>query len=186
MFTEGTRQFGIWKVGHPSKSRHSGRPTQAILLAYGFCAFLTWFIFIFTLKIRSDFFLVESLSLPLHTVTSGYRAKSVTYPASLTLGVRPSGIEGKQRIIFDSGHSFLFPDERTQLETAIRNRVSDIELTALLKKKLSAGLGTVDVWVDRRVSLKEVQPLAKTLVRSGFDTLRYAVDSSAQKPAEAH
>jgi hypothetical protein len=173
-------------MGHRSASRHSGRPTQAILLAYGFCAFLTWFIFIITLKIRGDFFLVESLRVPLHHVTSEYSAKNVTHPASITLAVRPAETDGKQRIFLDSGHSFLLPDQKVQFESMIRRRVGDIELTALLKKQLSAGLGTAELWVDNRVAFRDVQPLAKTLVQSGFDTLRYAVDSSNQSRNGAH
>ena len=64
--------------------------------------------------------------------------------------------------------------------------MNEIELNALLKKKLPRGLGTVDLWVDRRVSLTDVQPLTKILVRQGFDTLRYAVDSVASRESGAH
>jgi hypothetical protein len=155
-------------------------------MAYGFCAFLMWFIFILTLKIRGDFFLIESLNVPLHQVTSEYVVKSLRSPSSLSLAVRPAGVDGKQRAVLDSGHSFLIPDELAEFESTLQKRVSDIELTALLKKRLIAGLGTADVWVDRSVSLTDVQPLAKSLVRSGFDTLRYAVDSSKQIQSGAH
>jgi hypothetical protein len=104
----------------------------------------------------------------------------------MTLAVRPAETDGKQRIFLDSGHSFLLPDQKVQFESMIRRRVGDIELTALLKKQLSAGLGTAELWVDNRVAFRDVQPLAKTLVQSGFDTLRYAVDSSNQSRNGAH
>lgn len=176
MFTEGTRQFGIWKIGHPSTSRYSGRPTQAILLAYGFCAFLTWFIFIVTLKIRGEFFLIEGMNLPLHRVAQRSDARSEFGPSSLTLAVRPLAEGENIGVVFDSGHAFIFPRDADDLNNHLESRVREIELSALLRKKISPGIGTVDLWVDERIALASVRPLEKILVRNGFDTLRYAVE----------
>lgn len=186
MFTEGTRQFGIWKVGHPSVSRHTGRPTQAILLAYGFCAFLTWFIFILTLKVRGDFFLVESMHIPLHKVESGVLAPAQATPSSVTLAIRPVENNNSIYVIFDSGQTFAFPEQLDSIEDFLKERVEEIELTAFLKKKMTPGLGVVDLWVDQRVAMSSVQPLANLLVRLGFDTLRYAVQSGEANNSGGH
>ncbi|NBW80994.1 hypothetical protein EBR21_04490 [bacterium] len=186
MFTQGTKQFGIWRTGHPSVARHTGRPTQAILLAYGFCAFLTWLIFILTLKIRGDFFLVESMEFPLHKVTAESFSPQPATPVGLTLAVRRANETGSMRIVFDSGEAFLWPAQSAMVEQFLRNRVDDIELSALLRKRVSPGIGTADLWVDAQVPMSLVQPFARILVDLGFDTLRYAVDTGGSGRRESH
>ncbi|MEN9808856.1 MAG: hypothetical protein RLZZ488_423 [Pseudomonadota bacterium] len=186
MFTEGTRQFGVWKIGHPSVKRHTGRPTHAILLAYGFCAFLTWFIFILTLKVRGEFFLIESMHLPLHRVNTDVLQVKGQSPSSLTLAVRAERNDSTLRVIFDSGHSVRLPEQLPLLDKLVADRVKDIELTALLKKKMTAGLGVADLWVDEKIPLNSIKPLADLLVKSGFDTIRYAVDVRAEQKQGAH
>lgn len=176
MFTQGTKQFGIWRTGHPSVARHAGRPTQAILLAYGFCAFLTWMIFILTLKIRGDFFLIESMNLPLHQVAEKGAMKQESIPVGMVLAIRPTQDPASMKIVFDSGESFLWPSGSAQVEQFLRKRIGDIELIALLRRKVTPGMGVVDLWVDSRIPMSQVQPFAGSLVRLGFDTLRYAVD----------
>jgi|1048.fasta_scaffold105386_2 hypothetical protein len=185
MFTQGTKQFGIWRTGHPSVARHAGRPTQAILLAYGFCAFLTWLIFILTLKIRGDFFLIESMEIPLHKVTTQSFSAQPAVPVGLTLAVRRAE-EDSMKIVFDSGESFDWPSETVMVEKFLRNRVQDIELSALLRRRVNPGMGIADVWVDAQVPMSRVQPLARILVELGFDTLRYAVDAGDAGRRESH
>lgn len=186
MFTEGTRQFGVWKIGHPSVKRHTGKPTQAILLAYGFCAFLTWFIFILTLKVRGEFFLIESMHLPLHRVNTDVLQLKEQSPSSLTIAVRAEKNDSAMRVIFDTGQSIRMPEQMPLLDKLLAERVKDIEMTALLKKKLTAGLGVADLWVDERIPLNSIQPLADLLVKSGFDTIRYAVDVRADQKQGAN
>lgn len=176
MFTEGTRQFGVWRMGHPSVRRHTGRPTQAILLAYGFCAFLTWFIFILTLKIRGEFFLIEGMHLPLHKVNAEVLSVGVQSSGSLSLAVRSERNPSVVRVIFDSGQTVLLPEQMHLLEALLAERVKNIELTAMLKKRMTVGLGVADLWVDEKIQLNALQPLVNILVKSGFDTIRYAVD----------
>lgn len=183
MFTQGTRQFGVWKMGHPSVSRYAGRPTQALLLAYGVCAFLTWFLFILTLKIRGDFFLVESMNLPLERVDAPPQSGKTATRGSLTIAIRPENDGRDVRAVIDSGESFFLPGDLPAMETFLRQRVNEIELVALLRREISPGIGTADLWVDRRVGATVLQPLTNLLVSLGFDTLRYAVD--ARQASEA-
>ncbi|MBM3382169.1 MAG: hypothetical protein FJY29_06995 [Betaproteobacteria bacterium] len=181
MFTEGSRQFGVWRGGHPSLNRHAGRPTQALLLAYGLCAFLTWMIFILTLKIRGEFFLIESMNLPLHAV-SGESAKPMPMRSvGLSLAIRSTAVQGQSRVVLDTGESFLIPEDKKALREFLNQRVESMELSAMIRKKIMPGLGTVVLWVDKGVTLESMQPLAKDLVSLGFDTLNYAVD--IHKPA---
>ena len=186
MFTEGTKQFGIWRAGHPSLNRYAGRPTQAILLAYGFCAFLTWLIFILTVKIRGDFFLIESMNIPLHSVVMNSVEPVAPFNSALSLAVREAGEAGKSRLVFDTGESFLIPDEQESVKKFIEARVDQIELTALLKKELSPHLGRAVLWVDRRVPLESVRPLTRSLVNAGFDRLSFAVSAKNPEQTEAH
>jgi hypothetical protein len=186
MFTEGSRQFGVWRGGHPSLNRHSGRPTQALLLAYGICAFLTWMIFILTLKIRGEFFLIESMHLPLHMV-SGESAKPMpARSVGLSIALRSTAVPGQSRVVFDTGESFLFPDEKAVLKSFLNQRVESMELSAMLRKKIMPGLGTAVIWVDKGVTLESVQPLARDLISVGFDTLNYAVDIQKPSAPEKH
>lgn len=190
MFTQGTKHLGIWRAGHPSLNRHTGRPTQAILLAYGFCAFLTWFIFIITLKIRGEFFLVESLSVPLHSIAAdgggGGGASHVPSPESTSLAIRPSGSKGQLRVILDTGDTFLIPQERSAFESYLVKRAERIELSAMLSKSAGAGRSTAVFWVDEAVSLSDASTLARLVVRTGYDTIQYAVSSAHNAAAEAH
>jgi hypothetical protein len=180
MFTQGTKQFGIWKIGHPSGSRYSGRPTQSLLLAYGCCTFITWLILILSLKVRGEFFLIESLNVPLHRTTAGVIPKSEAPPASVSVVVRPAERGNHSlRLIFDDGQTFFVPEEISAAEKYLRTRVDAIELGAMLKKVVSPHLGTVDFWVDQRTSMQAVQPVSKLFVQLGFDTVRYVVDAVA-------
>ncbi len=187
MFTEGTRQFGTWRSGHPSLNRHTGRPTQAILLAYGFCAFLTWFIFIITLKVRGEFFLIESLSFPLHTIAADGSASQVPSPNSTSIAIRPDAATSQLRVILDTGETFLIPSQQTAFEKHLEQRASQIEFTTLLSKRPVAGRSTAVLWIDQSVALSSVAPIAKAFVRSGFDTIQYAVSPvSGRAAGEAH
>lgn len=186
MFTQGTKSFGVWRAGHPSLDRHSGRPTQAILLAYGFCAFLTWFIFILTLKIRGDFFLIESMNLPLHSVSDGELQPSRPRPVGLSVAVRDIGVANTFRVIFDTGESFVFPQDKNLVNNFLERRADQMELSAMLRKSASPRLSTAVLWVDRLVPLQQVQPLAKTLVQVGFDNLSYAVAAGRSEKSGGH
>jgi hypothetical protein len=187
MFTQGTKHFGTWRVGHPSLNRHTGRPTQAILLAYGFCAFLTWLIFILTLKIRGEFFLIEGLNLPLHDSPVQFTKPLPVRPVGLSLAVRAVRESGKARVVFDTGESFLLPDEKPLVVVFLEKRAEQMELSAMLRKKISPGMSSAVLWVDKNVPLESVQPLAKSLVNVGFDTLNYAVTGQRKnRQMEAH
>ncbi|MEY4065250.1 MAG: hypothetical protein RIR26_1458 [Pseudomonadota bacterium] len=180
MFTEGTRQFGTWKNGHPSVRRYTGRPTQALLLSYGLCAFVTWLIFILTLKLRGEFFLVESMNLPLHFVSGSAAQAKLEGEAGVSLALQATGKNDGFRVVFDTGESFLMPEESTLLSSYLTKRTEAMEVSAILQKRVSAGFGTAALWVDRRISFDSVAPVSDALVRSGFDTLAYAVESAAE------
>lgn len=182
MFTEGTRQFGVWKSGHPSTKRYFGKPTQALLLAYGFCAFLVWIMFILILKVRGEFFLIESLKVPLHRVSLQRQTIEQQHTSAVSMAVRRGHDASSLHVIFDSGELFRLPADYKEVEKFLITRASEIELTALLKKKLSPGCATADVWVDQHVPIKDARPLADLLVRVGFDTLRFAVDTQSNVP----
>ena len=187
MFTQGTRHFGTWRSGHPSLNRHTGRPTQAILLAYGFCAFLTWFIFIITLKVRGEFFLVESLNFPLHGISAQGSPSQVPSPNSTSIAIRPTAVSSQFRIIFDTGETFLVPSQQKEFEKHLEKRASQIELTTMLSKRAELGRSTAVLWIDRSVALSSVSSVAKTFVRTGFDTIQYAVSKvSGSAEGEAH
>ncbi|MEY2987491.1 MAG: hypothetical protein RJB13_1012 [Pseudomonadota bacterium] len=175
MFTQGTRQFGTWRAGHPSLNRHTGRPTQAILLAYGFCAFLTWFIFIITLKVRGEFFLIESLGFPLHSISAEGSPSQVPSPNSTSIAIRSDSASSQLRVILDTGETFLIPSQQVAFENHLESRANQIELTSMLSKRPVAGRSAVVLWVDKSVALSSVSPIAKTIVRTGFDTVQYAV-----------
>jgi hypothetical protein len=178
MFTQGTRQFGTWRAGHPSLNRHTGRPTQAILLAYGFCAFLTWFIFIITLKVRGEFFLIESLNFPLHSIAAEGAASQVPSPESTSIAIRTDAATSQLRVVFDTGETFLIPSQQNAFEKQLVERANRIELTSMLSKRATVGRSTAVLWVDQSVALASVTPIAKTVVRNGFDTLQYAVSQA--------
>lgn len=178
MFTQGTRQFGTWRSGHPSLNRHTGRPTQAILLAYGFCAFLTWFIFIITLKVRGEFFLIESLNFPLHSIEAQGSASQVPSPEATSIAIRPDRATSQLRVVFDTGETFLIPSQQNAFEKHLLERANRIELTSMLSKRVSVGRSTAVLWVDQSVALASVTPIAKAVVRTGFDTVQYAVSQS--------
>lgn len=186
MFTQGTRQFGTWRSGHPSLNRHTGRPTQAILLAYGLCAFLTWFIFIITLKVRGDFFLIESLSLPLHSISTVGSASQVPSPNSTSIAIRHDEATAQMRIIVDTGETFLFPSQQKAFEKYLEKRAEQIELSALLSKRMIPGRSTAVFWVDDKLALSSVSAIANVAVRIGFDTIQYAVSPASHDAAEAH
>jgi hypothetical protein len=184
MFTEGTRQFGTWKIGHPSVRRYTGRPTQALLLSYGLCAFVTWLIFILTLKVRGEFFLIESMNLPLHSVSSKVAQAKPVGEASLSLALQAIGKEGEFRVVFDTGDSFLIPTQRDRFANYLSRRTADMELSALIQKQVGLGFGTAILWVDRRLAFDAVAPVSEELVRVGFDTLAYAVEASTKMNSE--
>jgi len=61
------------------------------LLSYGLCAFVTWLIFILTLKLRGEFFLVETMNLPLHFVSGSAVQSKPAGEAAISLALQAIG-----------------------------------------------------------------------------------------------
>ena len=175
MYTKATKKMGIWRHSHNSASSFRPVPTQGLVLALGAMAFFTWLVFFLVLKIRGDFFLIESSPVELLKAPSkgGYFFESRR--AALAVAILPAP-QGKLRFLFDTGESFVMPGKDMELTRFVAKRADAIELMAMLTMVPRNAAARVHIWPDRRLHFADLDKAIKILSRLGFDDFDIAVD----------
>ena len=60
MFTHATKKFGVWKEENENNVMRYKINSRQIVFALGMAAFISWILFIITIRVRQEFFLIES------------------------------------------------------------------------------------------------------------------------------
>ena len=175
MFTKATQNFGNWRSDHRSAGEPNPMANMSLLVALGACAFVCWIVFFVSLKIRSEFFVIENQKIELHKIASFGQAFSKERPAALKLGVVPSGSE-ELMLFFESGEVFKFPAEQQKIANHIQKRINEMMLTGLLTLIASPAISRVQLWPDVKTSDSDLQSLTNYLVNLGFDDFDIAFE----------
>jgi hypothetical protein len=176
MFTQATRAFGVWKSTHASQARRGANPGMSMLVAFGMCAFVCWLVFVLTLKLRGEFYVLENAGLKLETRNAHDPLLQDARPAALRFGVRDLQGSDDLQIVFESGQTLRFPSQETAMKTIMKSRVREMEITGLLTLIASPAISRVQIWPEAQVPSFKVSRLLKTLVDFGFDDFDIAVE----------
>lgn len=176
MYTHATRHFGIWRDTHASRSRYGGPPAAGLIMGLATCAFVGWLIFFLSLKIRTDYFLLENSGLRLAKVKATDPVYFKQRPAAVSLGVVKLG-PNRFRFLFDSGEVLEFPAQRDKLSGVLRKKTQDIVTLALLTKSHETALGRVQIWPDVSVGFDELRFIMNALSEFGFDDFDFAFEA---------
>ena len=176
MFTTATKNFGIWRSTHPIQARHAGKPTFGILVALGICAFVGWLVFFLALKIRGDFFLLETADLSLARL-SAKKTEGLFDNRRAAVGMGLKKLEsGKIQMLFDSGETFLFPDQNSDVLAFLQERTNNMELLSMLTLTRDPAMARVQLWPDSRLTFDELNGVVETFSRFGFDDFDVAFE----------
>ena len=175
MFTRATQSFGNWRDGHASLKFAPSLGNQSLLVAIGVCAFVCWLTFFISLKIYSEFFVLESQQLDLvkSPISEGLLAEA--RPAALRLALSP--MAGNQiQVIFETGEKFSFPEDKNRIEMRIRKRVDEMVMTGLLTLIANPAISRAQIWADQRASQDRINELLVSLTQIGFDDFDFAFE----------
>lgn len=175
MFTVATRHFGVWRENHVSRRRYAGSPTYGLAFALGVGAFVAWLVLFLVLKIRTEFFLVESAPFPLVELQGSESSLSPAQPVSLVAALLPGENPGTVHLVFGEGQHFLFPEERETLLKFLSERQKRIEYLSMLTLSLSPAVSRVQLWPARGVGGAELEKVVALFSRFGFDAVDVAV-----------
>lgn len=173
MFTHATRHFGIWRENHVGRRRFAGNPTANFVVALGMACFVSWLIFFLILKIRVEFFLVESASFPLAEAPEGMAGLHKAVPVALVAAVLP-GENGETHVVLGEGKHFVLPDEQLNLTDYLRTRQRRIELQTMVTKSFSPAVSRVQIWAARSLPASSLEMAAGVFVQAGFDGIELA------------
>lgn len=180
MYTRASRNFGIWRSTHSSQKLRSGSQSYLLVLGFGICAFVSWFVFFIVFKIRGEFYFFETSNLDIPVATqmaSEHLYFKYRNPAA-AVGIIEDE-EGGISLIFDDARVFSYPAQRRDLEVYVRDRSKKLELITMLTKSPSRTIGRVQFWVERDVHFKIFHEIVNVFSQFGFDDF----DLALTKPA---
>lgn len=180
MYTKASRHFGIWRNSHSSQKLRTGSQSYLLVLGFGICAFVSWFVFFIVFKIRGEFYFFETSNLDIPVATQmASDSLYFTYrnPAAAVGIVEDEA--GGISLIFDDARVFSYPEQREDLEVYVRDRSKKLELISMLTKSPSRTIGRVQFWVERDVHFKIFHEIVNVFSQFGFDDF----DLALTKPA---
>ncbi len=169
-----------------SRRRRAGSPTYGLIMSFGACAFVSWFIFFIVFKIRGEFYFFETSNLDIPVATQAahpdlyfpYRA-----PAA-AVGIIEND-DGQISLVLDDAQVFLYPRDRLEIERYVRERSKKLELITMLTKSPSRTIGRVQFWVEREVNFKVFHEVVNLFSAFGFDDFDLALTRPALLASES-
>jgi hypothetical protein len=133
-------------------------------------AFIVFLTFIIVVKIRQEFFLIESAPIDLfknHNLNSTFFIPERS--AALSVFVKRKDAENFQ-IYFEEGESFLWPKEEELFNKYLDKRRKSIVYMAMLMRINSEKNSRVKVLTEREVQFDDIQAIMKIFSQFGFDS----------------
>ena len=176
MFTEATKNFGVWKEHKKNTKISFVLLNSQFLFALSFAAFVVFLAFIIIVKVRQEFFLVESAPV--------YLFKNKEINSNFLLQERPSAIsifikkasKNNLQIYFDKGESFLIPKETEEFLDYLLKRKKDLIYIAMIMRMNSDKNSRVKILTERTVTFEEVQLITKIFSQYGFDSFDVGIE----------
>lgn len=179
MFTHATQGFGVWRDHRRERQPDAKIQGSVVLAALGFIAFFVLLVFIVVVKMRQEFFLIQSSPFTL----SQSNTPSNTYPgflfpersAAIQVFVQKQEDQGI-RLHFDDGAQFTLPHDTQQVLSYVQTRQHRIVLTGLLMRTNQSENDRVQLWMGEGITLAEVKKVMALFARYGFHTFDCAVE----------
>ncbi len=126
MFTACTRNFGVWKEERKANKVTYHLMSTQFVVALSIMAFIIWLTFIIVVKVRQEFFLIESsptILLKDASIDNNFFISERN--AAITTFIKKEK-NNLLHIYFENGESFILPNESKKLVSYLKNRKKNI------------------------------------------------------------
>jgi hypothetical protein len=176
MFTAATKNFGVWKESRGSTRRSFLIFQNQFLYCLGFSAFLVFLTLILCVKIRQEFFFIESSPITIF--------KNSKLNANYLLPERASAMsiylkktsEGSLKLYFDKGERFVLPEESDEFLTYLKERKKTIVYLGMLMRMNGDQNSRVKILTDKNIHFKDLRSIMNIFAQLGFDSFDIGVE----------
>lgn len=176
MFTLATKKFGVWKEERRVNKLSYYLNSIQFVVALSIMAFVMFLTFMVVVKIRQEFFFIESAPVFL------FKDKSID--SSFLIPERASAInifvkknENKaMKIYFEDGYDYLIPNESKEFVEYLEKRRRNIIYMAMVMRLNSEQNSRVKIWTEKNISFEDVRFLMKIFSQYGFDSFDFSVE----------
>ena len=176
MFTSATKNFGVWKEERRANKISYYLASIQFVVALSVVAFIVFLTFIVVVKIRQEFFLIESAPVFL------FKAKNSD--SSFFIPERPSALSAfikkyKKNLLhvyFESGVSFIIPNESKKFVAYLEKRKRNIIYMAMVLRINGEQNSRVKIWTEKNISFEDIRLIMKIFSQYGFDSFDFGVE----------
>ncbi|BBH54489.1 hypothetical protein [Fluviispira sanaruensis] len=179
MFTRATKKFGVWKEERESSKIFYLVTSRHFFFSLAIAAFVSWIIFLITIKVRQEFYVMESTTRTftkfknLKKINPGFYFTERRSALSILLILdKESGF----KIFFDTGKSFYLPKQANEFLMYLEERRQNIMLTSMLMRIEDRSISRVKIWSDNNVSFKDIRYIMKLFSQYGYDDFDFVVE----------
>lgn len=179
MFTQATKKFGVWKEERKNNLILYRVNSRQIMFSLGMAAFISWLSFIIAIKVRQEFFLIESAPKTyiklndIKNIDTGFFFKERKSALAIYISMDKSN---NLKVIFDTGKGFILPNQATSFLDYFEDRRQNIMLTSMLMRVKDRSISRIKIWADKRVSFKNLRYIVKIFSQFGYDDFDFAVE----------
>lgn len=141
-------------------------------------AFVVWLIFLISVKVRQEFFAIETSSIELFDAEN-VKANALSPERSAALSaviLKNSEEQRSLKVIFSTGQGFDLPKQAESFEKFIEKKKNNILLTALLVRVKDPSVSRVKLWKEDQVSFQDMRLVMNIFSKFGFDDFDLAVE----------
>ncbi|APJ04918.1 hypothetical protein [Silvanigrella aquatica] len=179
MFTFATKKFGVWKEERASNVIRYEINSRQIIFALGMAAFMSWISFIIAIKVREEFYMIESAphsymklnSLKILDTEFFFNERKSAITIFITLDKN-----NNIKIVFDSGKSFIIPFQAAEFLDYFEERRQNIMLTSMLMRIEDRSISRIKIWPDKNINFKNIRYIIKIFSQFGYDDFDIAVE----------
>jgi hypothetical protein len=180
MFTRATKNFGVWKETRKSTQKNYRIMSKNFLFSLGVLSFTIWLCFVIMIKIKQEFFFIESSSKNFRKInniekmTPGFFFPERKSALSIFLS-----IDKKNNLIlfFDTGKGFSLPNQEKNFLEYLKIRNEHILTNYMLLRMEDPSISRIKIWADKSVSFKTLNYIVKIFSKYGYDDFDFAIES---------
>lgn len=180
MFTLATKKFGVWKEERAINVINYKLMSRQFLFSLAMAAFISWIIFIISLKIREEFYIFNSASKSYNSLVELKNIKKGFFinerKSAITIFLTNDKKNNKMKIVFENGKSFNLPKDGQKFLDYFEDKRRNIMLTALLIRIPDPAISRVKIWTDSTISFQDIRYVMKVFSQFGYDDFDIAVE----------
>ena len=176
MFTPATEKFGVWKREKKENKMIYYFSSIHFLFSLSILAFIVFIMFIVTVKIRQEFFLIESAPISLfkdNNIESSFLVKERASAINIFIKKKKNNI---LHIYFDDGYSFLIPNESKSFIEYLEKRKKNIIYLSMILRVNDLRNSRVKVYPEKDISFADIRMVMKIFSIYGFDNFDIGVE----------